>query len=83
MAELVRLQIYEDINDTWAYITLGLERQPDAAVGAPGAAKSAPVVDEEEDVHEIHGELAEQHEVIGSMVRDMSKFTVWATHLIA
>ncbi|GJW16922.1 hypothetical protein Tco_0024358 [Tanacetum coccineum] len=86
---------------------LGLERQPDVAVGPPRAAEDAPVVDEddqavlapvqapvpplaaartmpqrmsklEEDVHEIHGALAEQREVIGAMVSDFSRFTVWA-----
>ncbi|GJW24389.1 hypothetical protein Tco_0038200 [Tanacetum coccineum] len=37
----------------------------------------------EEDVHEIHEELAEQHEVIGAMARDFSRFTVWAASGIA
>ncbi|GJX29290.1 hypothetical protein Tco_0237369, partial [Tanacetum coccineum] len=46
MVELVRLQICEDIDDTWACIALGLERQPDAAAGAPRAAEGAPIVDE-------------------------------------
>ncbi|GKD11086.1 hypothetical protein Tco_1190771 [Tanacetum coccineum] len=46
MDELVRLQICEEIDDTWAWVALGPERQPDAAAGAPGAAEDAPVVDE-------------------------------------
>ncbi|GJY85416.1 reverse transcriptase domain-containing protein [Tanacetum coccineum] len=46
MAELVRLQIYEEIDDTWAWVAPGPERQPDAAAGANEAAKDAPAIDE-------------------------------------
>ncbi|GJV74774.1 retrovirus-related pol polyprotein from transposon TNT 1-94 [Tanacetum coccineum] len=45
MAELVRLQICEEIDDTWAWVALGPERQPDAAAGAPGAAEDALAAD--------------------------------------
>ncbi|GJX48804.1 hypothetical protein Tco_0273994 [Tanacetum coccineum] len=46
MAELVRLQIYEEIDDTWTSVALGPERQPDVVAGAPGVAEDAPTVDE-------------------------------------
>ncbi|GKC50245.1 hypothetical protein Tco_1072990 [Tanacetum coccineum] len=46
MAELVRSQIYVEIDDTWASVALGPERQHDAAASVPGAAEDAPVVDE-------------------------------------
>ncbi|GJU23433.1 hypothetical protein Tco_1156775 [Tanacetum coccineum] len=46
MAELVRLHICMDIDDTWAWVAMGPERQPDAAVGAPGVAQDAPAIDE-------------------------------------
>ncbi|GKA50285.1 hypothetical protein Tco_0743358 [Tanacetum coccineum] len=46
MAELVRLQICMEVDDTWAWVTLGPERQPDAVVGALGVAQDAHVVDE-------------------------------------
>ncbi|GJS96447.1 hypothetical protein Tco_0803415 [Tanacetum coccineum] len=46
MAELVRLQICVEIDDTWAWVALGPERQPDAAAGAPRVAQDAPAVDE-------------------------------------
>ncbi|GKB18343.1 hypothetical protein Tco_0852266 [Tanacetum coccineum] len=46
MAELVRLQICEQLDDTWAWVAMGPERQPDAAAGAPGVAQDAPVIDE-------------------------------------
>ncbi|GKF74463.1 hypothetical protein Tco_0220795, partial [Tanacetum coccineum] len=45
-AELVRLQICDEIDDTWAWVALGLERQSDTATGVPGAAEDAPTVDE-------------------------------------
>ncbi|GJU42622.1 hypothetical protein Tco_1195579 [Tanacetum coccineum] len=38
-------QICVEIDDTWAWVALGPERQPDAAAGAPEAAEDAPVVD--------------------------------------
>ncbi|GKG44898.1 hypothetical protein Tco_0486336, partial [Tanacetum coccineum] len=46
MAELVRLQICVELDDTWAWIALRPERQPDDAAGAPEAAEDAPVADE-------------------------------------
>ncbi|GKF16191.1 hypothetical protein Tco_0061109 [Tanacetum coccineum] len=47
MAELVRLQICREINDTWAWVALGPERQPDVMAGAPGVAQDAPIIDED------------------------------------
>ncbi|GJV51652.1 hypothetical protein Tco_1447393 [Tanacetum coccineum] len=38
--------IYVDIDDTWAWVAIRLERQPDAVAGAPGVAKDAPAIDE-------------------------------------
>nr|GEU43449.1 hypothetical protein [Tanacetum cinerariifolium] len=46
MAELVRLQICIEIDDTWAWVALRPERQPDVADGVPKAAEDAPTVDE-------------------------------------
>ncbi|GJR28132.1 hypothetical protein Tco_1104364 [Tanacetum coccineum] len=43
MAELVRLQIYIEVDDIWAWVAMGPERQSDAAVGAPRVAQDAPV----------------------------------------
>ncbi|GJS10661.1 hypothetical protein Tco_0367457 [Tanacetum coccineum] len=45
MAELVRLQIYEELDDTWAWVAPRPERQQVAAAGAAEAAEDAPVVD--------------------------------------
>ncbi|GJR47717.1 hypothetical protein Tco_1315820 [Tanacetum coccineum] len=97
MAELVRLQIYEQLDDAWVWVA-GPERKPNAT-GPPGVAQDAPIVNKggqadpapthapppppatartmpqrmarlEEDVHEIHGTLAEQHEVASDDLRD-------------
>ncbi|GJY70889.1 hypothetical protein Tco_0474592 [Tanacetum coccineum] len=46
MAELVRLQICMEIDDTWAWVALGPKRQPNTMAGAPKFAEDAPVVDE-------------------------------------
>ncbi|GJV77067.1 hypothetical protein Tco_1508651 [Tanacetum coccineum] len=46
MAELVMLQICMDIDDTWAWVAIGLERQPNAMVGTPGVAQDALAVNE-------------------------------------
>ncbi|GKB75596.1 hypothetical protein Tco_0942491 [Tanacetum coccineum] len=46
IAELVRLQSCTQFNDTWAWVAMGPERQPDVTDGAPAIAKDAPAVDE-------------------------------------
>ncbi|GKE41194.1 hypothetical protein Tco_1464599, partial [Tanacetum coccineum] len=46
MTELVRLHIYMEIDDTWAWVAMGPERQPDAADGAPGVVQDAPIINE-------------------------------------
>ncbi|GJV84679.1 hypothetical protein Tco_1524577 [Tanacetum coccineum] len=46
MVELVRLQIYEQLDDTWAWVAMRLERQLDAAASAPVVAEDAPADDE-------------------------------------
>ncbi|GKE03409.1 hypothetical protein Tco_1395427 [Tanacetum coccineum] len=46
LAELVRLQIYEELDDTWDWVAPGLERQQVATAGAPEVVEDALVVDE-------------------------------------
>ncbi|GJX75053.1 integrase, catalytic region, zinc finger, CCHC-type containing protein [Tanacetum coccineum] len=46
MAELVRLQICAQFDDTWAWVAIGPERQPDTTAGAPAVAEDAPAIDE-------------------------------------
>ncbi|GKB28275.1 hypothetical protein Tco_0867676 [Tanacetum coccineum] len=44
MAELVRLQICMQLDDTWSWVAMGPERQPDVAAGAPGVAQDVPII---------------------------------------
>ncbi|GJX24684.1 hypothetical protein Tco_0230980 [Tanacetum coccineum] len=46
MGELVRLQICMEVDDTWAWVAIRPERQPDAVAGALGVAQDAPIIDE-------------------------------------
>ncbi|GKE52356.1 hypothetical protein Tco_1487512 [Tanacetum coccineum] len=46
MAELVRLQICVQLDDTWAWVAMGPERQPDIVAGTLVVAEDAPAVDE-------------------------------------
>ncbi|GKE54814.1 hypothetical protein Tco_1489970, partial [Tanacetum coccineum] len=38
--------ICEQLDDTWAWVAMGPERQPDAAAGATGVAQDSPFIDE-------------------------------------
>ncbi|GJW03919.1 hypothetical protein Tco_1562775 [Tanacetum coccineum] len=83
MAELVRLQICKELDDTWVWVASGPERQPDDAAGTLEVTEGAPdVVKVEEDENEIRGAL-EEHEVMDVMARDLSRFTVWAARGIS
>ncbi|GKC71055.1 hypothetical protein Tco_1116938 [Tanacetum coccineum] len=46
MTELVRFQICMEIDDTWAWVAMGPEKQPNDAIGAPEASEDAPAIDE-------------------------------------
>ncbi|GKA52811.1 hypothetical protein Tco_0746126 [Tanacetum coccineum] len=46
MTKRVKLQIYIEIDDTWAWVAPGPERQPDVAAGAYKAVEDAPAIDE-------------------------------------
>ncbi|GJX36467.1 hypothetical protein Tco_0248024 [Tanacetum coccineum] len=69
MAKLVRLQICEELDDTWAWVSSGQERQPDVVAGTPQRL--------EEEVHGMREALGEQREVLDSMACDFSRFTTW------
>ncbi|GJT06315.1 hypothetical protein Tco_0840777 [Tanacetum coccineum] len=66
-------------------LVIDMAELPDAAAGAPGGAKDASTVDEGDQAVSapIRRALAEQREVIGAMVRDFSRFIVWAASGIA
>ncbi|GJX25484.1 hypothetical protein Tco_0231780 [Tanacetum coccineum] len=46
MGELVRLQICMQVDDTWAWVAMGPERQADAAAGSLAVTEDAPAADE-------------------------------------
>ncbi|GKG05664.1 hypothetical protein Tco_0325750 [Tanacetum coccineum] len=46
MGELVKLNIYMEIRDDWAWVAQGAERQPVAVAAAPRGDEDAPDVDE-------------------------------------
>ncbi|GJR61766.1 hypothetical protein Tco_1503928 [Tanacetum coccineum] len=84
----------QGVDDTWAWVAMGPERQSDVVAGTPRVAQDAPVIDEgvqavlrmdrlKEDIYEICRALAEQREVIGVMARDFLRFTIWAASGIA
>ncbi|GKC78725.1 hypothetical protein Tco_1129499 [Tanacetum coccineum] len=80
MAELMRLQIYVDIDDTWAWAPQHPPPPP-----PPAAARTMPqrMARLEEDVHEIRGTLTRQREVIDAMAHDFLRFSTWVTTSLA
>ncbi|GJU57189.1 hypothetical protein Tco_1234955 [Tanacetum coccineum] len=83
MDELVRLQIYMEVDDTWAWADpIPIHAPPPPP---PAAARTMPqrMARFEEDVHEIHRALIEQRKVINAMARDFSRFSTWAITSLA
>ncbi|GJU40881.1 hypothetical protein Tco_1193838 [Tanacetum coccineum] len=100
MDELVRLQIYVEFGDTWAWVPAGLARQEgdarrvtEEALVAPGGGDEDEEMPQavppqpktqgeriarlEEEVHGMCEVLQGQREVLDSMARDFSMFTMW------
>nr|GEX02135.1 hypothetical protein [Tanacetum cinerariifolium] len=83
MAELVWLQICEELDDTWVWVASRLERRPNTvAPQPPRAAAQGRTIEHrlarlEEDVYILRGALDEQREVLDSMACDFSPFTTW------
>ncbi|GKE15527.1 hypothetical protein Tco_1423104 [Tanacetum coccineum] len=87
MAELVRLQIYAQFDDTWAWVAMGPERQPDAAAGAPAIVEDAPAVDEgdqaisapvlEEDVQGLRRDVESLRGLVERSMIDQGRFSTW------
>ncbi|GJX71833.1 hypothetical protein Tco_0309004, partial [Tanacetum coccineum] len=65
MTELVRLQIYAEFGDTWAWVPAGPARQEGDAGGVAEEAL--------EEVHGMREALQGQREVLDSMARDFSR----------
>ncbi|GJY96183.1 hypothetical protein Tco_0512544 [Tanacetum coccineum] len=64
--------ICNELDDTWAWVASGPERQPDAAAGAPEVAEGDSDVDEG-----TQAVLEPQRDVLDSMARAFSRFTTW------
>ncbi|GJZ94508.1 hypothetical protein Tco_0666711 [Tanacetum coccineum] len=66
MAKLVRLQICKELDDTWSWVALRPERQPDVAAARPARTMAQRLGRLEEDVYGLRGALGEQRERLGS-----------------
>ncbi|GKD50228.1 hypothetical protein Tco_1279204, partial [Tanacetum coccineum] len=73
MAELVRLPICEEVDDTWTWVASGPERQQVVAAGAPEVPQPPPIAGPartmaqrlgrlEKDIHGLREALGEQRE---------------------
>ncbi|GJR42544.1 hypothetical protein Tco_1310647 [Tanacetum coccineum] len=63
--------ICDELDDTWVWVALGPERQPDAVAGALEVTKGASDIDE--GAQAVLG----LREVLDSMARDFSRFVIW------
>ncbi|GJZ99177.1 hypothetical protein Tco_0671728 [Tanacetum coccineum] len=78
MGELVRLQICMEVDDMWAWLAMGPERQPDVTANAPVVAEDAPAVDEGRLKKEVQG-LRRDVETL----RDHGRFFTWMISCMA
>ncbi|GJZ35575.1 hypothetical protein Tco_0581392 [Tanacetum coccineum] len=81
-----RSQAPEKLDDTWAWIAIGPERQPDVADGAPAVAEDAPAVDEgdyarlgrlEEDVRVLRRDVGSLRGLVDRSMTDQGRFSIW------
>ncbi|GJV34677.1 hypothetical protein Tco_1395077 [Tanacetum coccineum] len=77
--ELVRLNIYVRLGDTWAWVAPRPERQPTTTAGGQRMPRVLTmrlnVLDAE--VHILRSDIGEQRGVLDSMAHDFSRFTTW------
>ncbi|GKD68562.1 hypothetical protein Tco_1322652 [Tanacetum coccineum] len=86
MDELVRLHICERLGDTWVWVAPGPERQqvaPARALEDIKGAHAERMARLDEKVHGVRESLNEQREVVDTMARDFSRFTMWAASVIS
>ncbi|GJZ27216.1 hypothetical protein Tco_0571469 [Tanacetum coccineum] len=76
ITELVRLQICEELDDTWAWVA-PVPEAPQPPAAGPARTMAHRLGRLEEDIHRLQGALGEQKEVLDSMARDFSRFTTW------
>ncbi|GKC84506.1 hypothetical protein Tco_1140223 [Tanacetum coccineum] len=68
------------VDDTWAWVAIGPERQPDAATGAPAVAKDAPAADEgilEEEVHGLRRDVRSLRGLVEISMTDQGRLSTW------
>ncbi|GJY76638.1 hypothetical protein Tco_0481754 [Tanacetum coccineum] len=95
MAELVRLQICMEVDDTWAWVAMGLERQPDAMAGAtrapqqppppPSAARTMPqrLGRLEEEVQGLRRDIGSLRGLVERSMTDQGRFSTWMISCMA
>ncbi|GKD30115.1 hypothetical protein Tco_1240893 [Tanacetum coccineum] len=86
MGELVRLQICIEVDDTWAWVAMRPERQPDAMAGALTVDEDAPAANEgrlEEDVHGLCRDVGTLRGIVERSMTDQGRFSTWMMSCIA
>ncbi|GJX42520.1 hypothetical protein Tco_0257510 [Tanacetum coccineum] len=83
MAELVRLQICVEIDDTWAWVALGPERQPDAATGAPEAVGMLLLWRLEEEMQGLRRDVVSLRGLVERSITDQGRFSTWMISCMA
>ncbi|GKD07601.1 hypothetical protein Tco_1187286, partial [Tanacetum coccineum] len=92
MAELVRLQICMEVNDTWAWVAMGPKRQPDAAAGAlepllppPVAARTMPqrLGRLKEEVKGLRRDVGSLRRLVERSMTDQGRFSTWMISCMA
>ncbi|GJT05061.1 hypothetical protein Tco_0839523 [Tanacetum coccineum] len=78
MAKLVRLQIYMEVDTTWFWVAIGLERQPDAAAGAPGRLGRL-----EEEVQGLRKDVGSLHGLVERLMTNQGRFSTWMISCMA
>ncbi|GKB19051.1 hypothetical protein Tco_0852974 [Tanacetum coccineum] len=73
MAELVRLQLYVELDDTWASVPTGPARQEGGVGGVAEEAPGKRIARLEEEVHDMREALQGQREVLDRMAHNFSR----------
>ncbi|GKC53265.1 hypothetical protein Tco_1076010 [Tanacetum coccineum] len=87
MGELARLQICMKVDDTWAWVAIGPERQPDATTGALAVAEDAlAAADEgrlEEEVQGLRRYVRSLRGLVKRSMTDQGRFSTWMMSCMA
>ncbi|GJW84356.1 hypothetical protein Tco_0157501 [Tanacetum coccineum] len=96
MGELVRLQICMEVDDTWVWVAMGLERQPDATAGAPAAPQQPPPPTPaaarsmpqrlgrlEEEVQGLRRDVGSLRGLVERLMTDQARFSTWMMSCMA